>query len=115
VLFTLGRTDRLVESGKLEGPTQSLLRFNEKLTVLDLYKQDQLKALKDLSIGPALAFGRLWKDLGIDVVIKEMAEDRNFGIDLERAVFLTVLHRLFDSRFGRYPIAPTLSRHGLAR
>jgi hypothetical protein len=44
-----------------------------------------------------------------------MAEDRNFGIDLERAVFLTVLHRLFDSRFGRYPIAPTLSRHGLAR
>jgi len=96
VLFTLGRLDRLVDSGKLEGITQSLLRFNEKLTVINLHKQNQLKAIKDVSIGPALVFGRLWDELGIGTVINEVAESRNFGFDLERAIFLTVLHRLFD-------------------
>lgn len=96
VLFTLGRMDRLVESGKLEGITQSLLRFNEKLTVINLHKQNQLKALSNVSIGPALIFTRLWDELGIREVLSELAEKRHFGFDLERAVFLTVLHRLFD-------------------
>jgi hypothetical protein len=96
VLFTLGRLDRLADSGKLEGITQSLLRFNEKLTVINLHQQNQLKALNDVSIGPALVFGRLWDELGIGTVINEVAKSRNFGFDLERAVFLTVLHRLFD-------------------
>jgi transposase len=96
VLFTLGRLDQLIDSGKLEGITQSLLRFNETLTVINLHKQNQLKAVRDVSIGPALVFGRLWDELGIPTVINEVAEDRHFGFDLERAVFLTVLHRLFD-------------------
>lgn len=96
VLFTLGRMDQLIDSGKLEGVTQSLLRFNEKLTVINLHKQNQLKALSDLSIGPALVFGRLWDELGIRAVLRELAAERHFGFDLERAVFLTVLHRLFD-------------------
>ena len=96
VLFTLGRMDKLIDSGKLEGLTQSPLRFNEKLTVINLHKKNQLKVLQDLSIGPALVFGRLWDELGMGTVINEMAKDRNFGFDLERAVFLTVLHRLFD-------------------
>jgi len=96
VLFTLGRMDRLVESGKLEGITQSLLRFNEKLTVINLHKQNQLKALGDVSIGPALIFARFWDELGIGEVLSELADGRHFGFDLERAVFLTVLHRLFD-------------------
>ena len=96
VLFTLGRIDRLLDSGELERLTQSLLRFNEKLTVINLYKQNQLKVLSDLSIGPALVFARLWGEMGIGTVITEVAKNRNFGFDLERAVFLTVLHRLFD-------------------
>ena len=96
VLFTLGRLDQLVGSGKLESITQSLLRFNETLTVINLHRQNQLKAVGNVSIGPALVFGRLWDELGIGTVINEVADGRHFGFDLERAVFLTVLHRLFD-------------------
>lgn len=96
VLFTLGRLDRLIDSGELERLTQSMLRFSEKFSVINLHKQHQLKVLRDLSIGPALVFGRLWDELGIGTVVNEVAANRNFGFDLERAVFLTVLHRLFD-------------------
>jgi hypothetical protein len=97
ILCTLGRVDELTASGKLDGLAESLLRFSEKLTVLNLHKQGALQGLADLSIGPALVFGRLWDELGIAEVIRSVAADRKFGFEVERAVFLTVLHRLMDS------------------
>jgi hypothetical protein len=96
ILCTLGRVDELTASGKLDGLAESLLRFSEKLTVVNLHKQGALVGLEDLSIGPALVFGRLWGELGIAEVIRSVAADRKFGFEVERAVFLTVLHRLMD-------------------
>ncbi|HDZ25410.1 MAG TPA: IS1634 family transposase [Candidatus Aminicenantes bacterium] len=95
VLCTLGRLDRLTTSGQIDGLAKSLLRFSQKIEVINLYNQNQLKILKDVSIGPSLVFERIWKELGIDGIIKEMALNRNYQFDLERAIFLTVLHRLF--------------------
>lgn len=95
VLCTLGRLDRLTTSGQVDGLAKSLLRFSDKIKIIDLYNQDQLKILKDVSIGPSLVFERIWKELGIGEIIKEMALNRNYQFDLERAIFLTVLHRLF--------------------
>jgi hypothetical protein len=96
ILCTLGRVDELTASGKLDGLAESLLRFSEKLTVVNLHKQGALQGLEDLSIGPGLVFGRLWRELGIAEVIRSVAADRKFGFEVERAVFLTVLHRLMD-------------------
>lgn len=96
ILCTLGRLDELTESGKLNGLAESLLRFSEKLTVVNLHKKGTLQAGEDLSIGPGLVFGRLWQQLGIDQVIRSVCADRRFGFEVERAVFLTVLHRLMD-------------------
>ena len=50
-----------------------------------------------IKIGPELVFGRLWQDMGIGELISELAAERRYGFDLERAVYLTVLHRLFAS------------------
>jgi hypothetical protein len=47
-------------------------------------------------IAPALVFGRIWKEVGLDAVLREELAERKFGFDVERAVFLTVLHRLCD-------------------
>jgi len=94
VLCTLGRLDRLTASGQVDGLAKSLLRFSDKIKVIDLYNQNQLKILKDVSIGPSLVFERIWKELGIGEIIKEMALNRSYQFDLERAIFLTVLHRL---------------------
>lgn len=52
-------------------------------------------------IGPSLIFDRLWEKLGIKKIIKKLLSDRKFGFDVERAVYLTVLHRLFISGSDR--------------
>ena len=101
VLCTLGRLDRLTESGKLDSFTESLLRFSKKLKVINMYKQDQVKVLRDVSIGPALVFERIWKDLKLEEIIREVGSGRNYQFELERAIFLTVLHRLFESGSDR--------------
>ena len=48
-------------------------------------------------IGPDLVFGRLWKESGLDTALKRLLMDRGFEFPVERAVYLTVLHRLFES------------------
>jgi hypothetical protein len=40
-------------------------------------------------------FERLWEETGCRAVIEELAGARKHGFALERALFLTVLHRLF--------------------
>lgn len=43
-----------------------------------------------------MVFDRLWKELGIRTIIEEMLEGTKFRFPVERAIFLTVLHRLFN-------------------
>src|SRR5271155_427685 len=52
-------------------------------------------------IGPALVFERLWEEAGCRAVITDLAGKRAHKFTLERAVFLTVLHRLFVSGSDR--------------
>ena len=52
-------------------------------------------------IGPALIFERLWEESGLKKVIKDLLSHRKFEFDVERAIFLTVLHRLFVSGSDR--------------
>ena len=46
-------------------------------------------------------FERLWQQTGCQRVIEQLLGPRRFEFDVERAVFLTVLHRLFDSGSDR--------------
>jgi hypothetical protein len=96
ILCTLGRVDELTESGKLDALAESLLRFGSRLKVIDLHKEGKLKVHSDVSVGPELVFQRLWQELGIAEVIQKVLADRRFTFDVERAIFLTVLHRLMD-------------------
>ena len=96
VLLTLGRKDQLVASGKVDNLACSLLRFSEKLRVIEAHREGDLKAHSTVSIGPAIIFGRLWGELEIDRIIEGLLEGRKYQFALERVIFLTVLHRLFD-------------------
>lgn len=49
-------------------------------------------------IGPNLVFVRLWKELKIDRIL---LHDRKYEFDAERAMYLTVIHRLFSSGSDR--------------
>ena len=99
VIATIGRMDQLHARGNIETLIRSLSRFSEKvLLILSGNSQTNASAKK---IGPPLIFERLWKELGIRKVIKHLLDDRKFGFDAERAIFLTVFHRLFISGSDR--------------
>ena len=95
VLFRLGRLDELLASGRLDSLIQSLSRFSDKLAVLGAHARGDSIATRSARIGPALIFERLWQACSINEVLTALLEGRRFEFSVERAIFLTVLHRLF--------------------
>jgi hypothetical protein len=101
VFGTLGRLDELKASGRLEALIRSGLRHCENFAVIDAHAAGETQAVTVLRIGPDLVFGRLWKECGIEEVIQSLLKARRYDFDVERAVYLTVLHRLFASGSDR--------------
>jgi len=95
VVLRLGRLDELLASGQLDSLIQSLGRFSEKLAVLGAHARGDSIVTHSARIGPALIFQRLWQACSIDKVLTALLEGRRFEFSAERAIFLTVLHRLF--------------------
>src|SRR5271166_5433514 len=101
VIATLGRFEELQASGQLERLLRSGARFAAKAMVLSAAGDEAAMKIAVRRIGPALVFERLWEETGCRAVITELAGNRKHGFALERAVFLTVLHRLFVSGSDR--------------
>lgn len=101
VLCTLGRVDELTASGGTDSLLRSLSRFSQRVQVVECYQQGKLEAESVSQIGPDLAFGRLWQTTGIQKVLQDLLHSRRFEFPVERAVYLTVLHRLFESGSDR--------------
>jgi transposase len=99
VVATIGRMDQIQGKGEIENLVRSLSRFSEKVLLVLSGKSDiRADARK---IGPAMICERLWKELEIGKIIHRLLSDRKFEFDVERAIFLTVLHRLFVSGSDR--------------
>jgi hypothetical protein len=92
VIATIGRLDALQASGQLERLVRSGARFATQAMVLSAAQEDATAAVR--RIGPALVFERLWTETGCRAVIEAVAKERKHGFALERAIFLSVLHRL---------------------
>ncbi|MDO9110635.1 MAG: IS1634 family transposase, partial [Desulfatirhabdiaceae bacterium] len=99
VVATLGRVEELQQKGDIESLVRSLSRFSE--TALMILSGKSIVQVQTCSIGPALIFERLWRDLKIAKIIGRLLDGRKFEFDVERAIFLTVLHRLFVSGSDR--------------
>jgi len=99
VISTIGRLDRLQARGRVETLIRSLSKYSEKV-LLVLSENSELTA-SGKKIGPALIFERLWKETGIKKALKYVLAERKFAFDVERAIFLTVLHRLMVSGSDR--------------
>jgi hypothetical protein len=85
VIGTIGRLDQLHEKGKIETLVNSLARFSEKVLLI-LSDRSQVNASAK-KIGPTIIFERLWQELNIKKVIKELLSDRKYEFDVERAIF----------------------------
>jgi len=86
---------------ELERLLRSGARFADKAIVLDALNRGEAKAAATRRIGPALAFERVWEETGCRQTIERLASVRKHDFSLERATFLTVLHRLFGGGSDR--------------
>src|SRR3954464_6612276 len=94
VIATLGRLDQLQQSGQLDALLVSGARLAQSVLLLSAHAKGQLPTITTRRIGPALVFERLRRETGCQRVIEQLLDGRRFEFDVERAVFLTVLHRL---------------------
>lgn len=102
VIKALGRRNEVEASGLIDGLIASAARHSRRSIVLSSFYRGQLPELHRLSIGPDLVFGRLWAETGCRDVLKSLVAGRRFSFDVERAVYLTVLHRLMISGSDRH-------------
>jgi hypothetical protein len=96
VLATLGRLDQLQQTGQLDALLVSGARLAQSLLLLSAHAQGHLPTITTRRIGPTLIFERLWQQSGCQDVLEQLLDGRRFEFDVERAIFLTVLHRLFN-------------------
>jgi hypothetical protein len=102
VIKALGRRDEVEASGMLDALVASAAKYSRRSIVLSSFYRGELAELRRVSIGPDLVFGRLWRATGCGEVINSLLAHRRFGFDVERAIYLTVLHRLMVSGSDRH-------------
>jgi hypothetical protein len=102
VVKALGRRDEVENSDILDALIASAARHSRRSIVLSSFYRGELAELRRQSIGPDLVFGHLWRDTGCQAVLHQHLAGRGFGFDVERAVYLTVLHRLMVSGSDRH-------------
>ena len=101
VLVTLGRLDELREQGRLDGLLRSGAKLSQAALLLTAQQKGELPVIATKRLGPTLIFERLWNELKIPQVLEALLNGRRFEFPIERAVFLTVIHRLLQSGSDR--------------
>jgi len=101
IIANLGRKEAVVARGDLDRLARSVARLAQRSMVLSVVEGEAPPHAVCRRIGPALLFERLWQEIGCRAVLDELAAQRQFAFAAERAVFLTVLHRLFVSGSDR--------------
>ena len=101
VVATLGSVEDLRKSGQLERLLRSGARFCGEAILVSAAAQGTVEAKAVRRIGPALVFDRLWGETCCKSAVSRFAGARKHAFPLERALFLTVLHRLFGGGSDR--------------
>jgi hypothetical protein len=61
--------------------------------VIDAHAAGEIEPVAIRRIGPDLVFARLWKESGIPDALRSLLKERHYEFDVERAIYLTVLHQ----------------------
>jgi DDE family transposase len=101
IIHTLGRKDEVERRGDLDRLIRSVARRAQRSMVLSLLDEGSIPELSCKRVGPPLLFERLWRDTECRAILDELPAGRGFEFAVERAVFLTVLHRLMVSGSDR--------------
>ncbi len=101
IIRNLGRTEVVAARGDLDRLARSAARLSQRSMILSLIEGGGMPDVRCRRIGAPLLFERLWHDSGCRAVVEELLAGRRFEFAVERAVFLTVLHRLMVSGSDR--------------
>jgi len=93
ILGSLGRLDELRASGDLERVITQLVERCPSVRLLRAEQAGALAVRSDQTWGPVLVFDRLWEELGLKALLRQLVRaDFNF----ERVVFAQVLQRFCE-------------------
>ena len=101
IIQNLGRKEVVEARGDLDRLARSAARMAQRSMVLSILEDGGTANLDCRRIGAPLLFDRLWRETGCRAVIEELLRGRRFEFSVERAIFLTVLHRLVVSGSDR--------------
>jgi hypothetical protein len=101
IVRNLGRKEAVEARGDLDRLARSAARLSRRSMILSLIEGGDVPDVRCRRIGAPLLFERLWRDSGCGAVVEELLAGRRFEFAVERAVFLTVLHRLMVSGSDR--------------
>ena len=101
VVASLGRLDELQEDGGLDSMLRSGARFSKTMALVTAHERGETTKIGGRRIGPPMVFERLWRESGCQQVVRSLLRGRQFGFDVERMVFVEVLHRLVDAGSDR--------------
>jgi DDE family transposase len=101
IIRNLGRKEEVERRGDLDRLVRSAARLARRSMILSLLEDTDVPHLGCKRIGPPLLFERLWRETGCAAVLEDLSAGRQFAFPIERAVFLTVLHRLMISGSDR--------------
>ena len=101
IIRNLGRKELVEATGDLDRLARSAARLSQRSMVLSLIEGGSSPGVACRRIGAPLLFERLWEESGCRAVLEGVLTGRRFEFSVERAVFLTVLHRLMVSGSDR--------------
>ena len=101
IIRNLGRKEVVKAAGDLDRLARSAARLSQRSMILSLMADGAAPELACRRIGAPLLFERLWQESGCRAVLEALLAGRRFEFAVERAVFLTVLHRLMVSGSDR--------------
>src|SRR5512145_1999571 len=101
IIRNLGRKEVVEAAGILDRLARSAARLSQRSMILSLMADGAAPNLACRRIGAPLLFERLWQESGCRGVLEALLAGRRFEFAVERAVFLTVLHRLMVSGSDR--------------
>jgi hypothetical protein len=101
IIRNLGRKEVVEARGDLDRLARSAARLSQRSIIVSLIDGGAAPDVRCRRIGAPLLFERLWRDSGCRTAVEQLLIGRRFEFAVERAVFLTVLHRLMVSGSDR--------------
>ena len=94
VICTLGRAGDPATEEKIRKMAESLIKASEGIQLLNL--AEDLRAEYGKEYGPYLVFSRLFKELGMESILKSALSEVETDFDVTEALFNMMLNRLTD-------------------